>query len=366
MSQKLSQGQAILLGLVVVFVVGLSGFGLVRIAAKQGLWAETFEVTVGFAEVHDVSAGTPVRIRGVDAGQVIAVEYPDHDGPDAAVMLRLKVNAKYADRLYADASANLHSTGLLGGKVVAVNPGTPQSGPLQNGRLKAGTSPDLAQAAAKIGDVADEAKLLLQEVRSSTGTLNKLVKDDELYNDLKGLAKDSRREVNNVQNFVNDGRDTMRSVRQGTDALSKMPLIRSYVEDATTLLVRPTARREGFTYNTIDIFEPGTAILNDNGRWHLQHVVQWLGEIKNDKADLVVVALCDPNDKTQTTASAAELTRKQAETIVEFLKAQGVHKIGWVTRRKMTAIGLGIGPTPVIEKDPVPPSYIQVLLFLPQ
>ena len=393
MSQSLSRWQAVLLGAVVVLAVGMTGVGLSQIAAKQGLWADTVEVSVGFAEVHDVGPGTPVRVRGVEAGQVVAVEYPDHDGPGAAVTVRMKLDAKYAGRLYADAQAQVHSTGIIGSKVIAVSPGSPTTGPLTDGRLRAAESPDLAKTAAKleavadkIGGAADEAKHLVREARTGDGTLARLLRDDALYDDLKGLAGDTRQmvkradsavgrvegQVDDVQRFVADGRDTLRSVRQGTDALQRLPIVRGYVEDAAALLVRPTCRREAATYNTVHVFEPGTAIMTDEGRMHLTAVVEWLKGVRDDKAEVAVAALCDPNDRGQTSASAAELTRKQSESVVEFLKAHGVHRIGWGSRigvssgRKMAPVGLGFGPSPVVEKEPVPPSYVQILLFTPQ
>jgi phospholipid/cholesterol/gamma-HCH transport system substrate-binding protein len=391
-SQSLSRWQAVLLGAVVALAVGMTGVGLSQIAARQGLWADTFEVSVGFAEVHDVGPGTPVRVRGVEAGQVVAVEYPDHDGPDAVVMLRMKLDAKYAGRLYADARAQVHSTGIIGSKVIAVSPGNPATGPLSDGRLLAVETQDLAKTAAKleavadkIAGAADEAKLLVREVRTGDGTLGKLIRDDSLYADLKGLAKDTRQmvkqadaavgkvegEVDNVQRFVSDGRDTLRSVKQGTDALQKLPIVRGYVEDAAALLVRPTHRREANTYNTVHVFEPGTAILTDEGRHHMTAVVAWLRGLQDNRAEVVVATQCDPNDKSQTSASAAELTRKQSEAVVEFFKTQGVHRIGIGSRigvasgRKMTPVGLGFGPSPVVEKEPLPPSYVQILLFTP-
>ncbi len=393
MSQSLSRWQAVLLGAVVVLAVGLTGVGLAQIATKQGLWADTFEVSVGFAEVHDIGPGTPVRVRGVEAGQVVAVEYPDRDGPGAAVTVRMKLDAKYAGRLFADAAAQVRPTGLIGSKVIALSPGTPATGPLADGRLRAVETPDLAKTAAKleavadkIGGAADEAKQLVHDVRAGDGTLGRLVRDDGLYDDLKGLAGDTRQmvkradsavgrvegQVNNVERFVADGRDTLRSVKQGTDAMQRLPIVRSYVEDAAAALVRPTCRREGYTYNTIDLFEPGTAILSDTGRDHLTAMVVWLRDAHDDRAEVAVSALCDPNDRSQTSASAAELTRKQAESVIEFLKVHGAHRIGWGSRigvssgRKMTPVGLGFGPSPVVEKDAMPPSYVQVLLFTPQ
>ena len=101
-------------------------------------------------------------------------------------------------------------------------------------------------------------------------------------------------------------------------------------------------------------------------------MVEWLRGVQDSRADVVVAALCDPNDRTQTSASAAELTKKQAESVIEFLKAHGVHRMGLGSRlrltsgRKMTPIGLGFGPSPVVETEPVPPSYVQILLFTPQ
>jgi hypothetical protein len=155
-------------------------------------------------------------------------------------------------------------------------------------------------------------------------------------------------------------------VKQGTDAVTRLPLIRGYVEDATALLVRPAHRRERMTYNAGDLFQAKSAVPSEGGRDHLGAVANWLRGVKDSRADVVVVAFSDPADPDQTPASALEMTRKQSEAVVEFLKAQGVHKLGWTSRRKMTPLGMGMNPSPVVEKEPLPPSNVQVLLFTPQ
>ncbi len=387
MSQTLSRWQAIVLGTIVALGVGLSGLGLARIAAKQGLFAETTEVTVEFPEVHDVTPGCPVRIRGVDAGQVVAVEFPESDSPTAGVLVRMRLDAKFANRLHGDASAEIHSTGLLGQKVIAVSPGSPASGPLADGRLLAKSTPDLTQAAAKItvladkfGATADEAKGLIQDVRDSEGTVGKLIKDDDLYVELKGLAKDGRAvvkradtaveqveaEVGNVKALVQDGRATLKSVKQGTDAVQKLPVVRSYVTNETAILVRPDCRRDTANYAIGDLFQPGTSILSDTGRGHLTNLLEWVkpGNL-HQSSEIVVVAYADPADKSLSGAAAAELTKKQSEAVIEFFRANRVHKLGWITRRKMTPLGLGFERSPVAEKDPVPPAYLSVIAFTP-
>lgn len=379
-SQSLSRWQAVLLGLVVLAAVGLTAVGLVRIGGKQGLWADTIEVTARFPDAHDLAPGTPVRVRGVDAGHVVAVEYPDDDGPTAAVTLRMTIDARFAHRLYADATAQVHATGLLGSKVISIQPGNPAAGPLPDGRLTAKPAPDLAQAAAKIGAAADEVTQLVHDARTGDGTLAKLLRDDKLYSEITGLAKDGRgmvkragdavgvveKKADDVDQFVKDGRETLRSVKQGTDAVQGLPIIRGYVTDAAKLLVRPDCRKQVWPYDANDLFEPGTAILTEPGREHLARLAVSLREVKDAKAELAVAALCDPAAKDQTAASAGELTRKQAEAVIEFLKSQKALRLSWFSSRKAAAVGLGQGPSPVVPDGPLTPSYVQVVLFFPQ
>lgn len=367
MTRSLSRLQAAILGLVVIATVSAAGLGLAAVAARQGVFADSAELTAEFPETHDLAPGTAVRVRGVEVGQVVAVEYQEAAG----VLVRMRVKPEYTSRLYADATARPYATGMLGAKVIAIDPGTPAAGSNATGRVRGVATPDLADAAAKLSVVADEAGQLIKDARAGKGSVGKLLTDDSLYTELNGLAKDARLAVGKVDDqskkvdrFVGDGRETLKSVKQGTDAIQRMPIIRGYVEDHTAILVRPTWKREEVTYRAATLFEPGTAILSDAGRHHLGEIAAWLKDVKDDKAEVVVTARCDPEDPSQTPASAGELTKKQAEVVVEYLKGQGVHKIGWWTRRKMTPVGLGVHDSPI--RETLPASFVQVNLYSPQ
>jgi ABC-type transporter Mla subunit MlaD len=364
-SPTLSGRQAAALGLTVLVAVAVAAGGLAAVAARQGLGAGTVELTVGVPDAGDLTPGTPVRVRGVEAGQVVAVEYPDDDGPDSAVTVRLRVPARFASRLFADATASVQPTGLLGGRVVSVAPGSPAAGPLPDGRLRFAPAADLTAAAGRVADLADEARLLVQEVRAAGGLLG----------ELKGLTADARQTVKKadralgtiegeaagVRALVQDGRDTLRSVKQGTDAVSKLPVIRGYVEDRTAVLVRPTFRRQAFSYHAADLFEPGTAVLTDAGRDHLTGMAAYLKTQLADKAEVVVTSGGEP----ATTPNPGPLTRQRAEAVVAFLKAQGAHKMGWVSRRSVTPVGLGGDPDPVPDPDRPAGPWVQVIVFTP-
>ena len=401
MSQSLSRWQSVILGLVVVAALGLGGYGVARIADKQGFWADTVEITAGFPEAHDVTPGTPVRIRGVDAGQVVAVEYPDHDGPGAEVTVRMRLQAKYATRVYADASAQIHSNGMLGSKVISLQPGDPGKGALAGGRVRGLKPFDVNEAVAEVRDLAKEAKGsaaevkalakdaretvasakgVIDEVKTSNGSFAKFVREDDLYEDARGTLADMRKliartdkavgtiegEVTNLRGFVSDGRDTLKSVKQNSDAVSKLPIVRSYVEDATAILLRPTMNRDRRPFTTAHLFDPGTATLHYDGQVHMNNLADLINSNKTGGAEVVVAAFFDPEDKSQTAAGALELTKKQAEAIAAHLKSCNVHKMGVVARRKITPLGMGTAASPVVEADKLPASRVEVILFTPR
>ncbi len=379
MSQSLSRYQAVVLGLVILVALALGGLGVARIADRQGLWSDSFEVAAGFPEVHDITPGTPVRIRGVDAGEVIGVEYPDHDGPAAEITVRMRLSSRFSGRVYADATAQIHGSGMLGSKVIALNPGTPERGQLATGRVR-GLKPfnmdeavaDARKTADEVRALAAETKGLVKEVRESNGTLMQLVKDDSLHKEIKALvAKTDKaiggleQEVAGLHGFIQDGRETMRSVKQGTDAIGRVPIIRSYVENSTELLVRPNHKREMWSFAAKDIFEPNKpAELSYAGHVQMNGIISQI-KSKDKNAEVVVVAFCDPADKSQTAGSAMELTKKQSQAVVDYLKGWDAHKAGTFARRKITPLGMGMNPSPVVEKETLPPAVVQVMIFTP-
>jgi flagellar motor protein MotB len=313
----------------------------------------------------------------------------------------MRLQAKYASRIYGNASAEIHGSGLLGSKVISIQPGDPKTGALANGRLRGVKPFDMNEAVAEVRDLAKEAKSTATEVKSlakdtretvasakgfidsvkeSDGTLAKLIRDDDLYDDARGTLADMRKliaktdkavgtlegEATNLRGFVSDGRDTLKSVKQNSDAVSKMPIVRSYVEDATSILVRPTMTRVRWPFNSADLFEPGTATLTYAGQVHMNNMANILNANKTSGTEIVVVSFFDPDDKSQTATAAQELTKKQAESIANHLKGCNVHKMGVVSRRKIIPLGMGTGASPVVETEKFPPSHVEVLLFTPR
>ena len=406
MSRTLSRWQAIVLGLVVVGCLAAGTYGLLRIGNKSGMFQETFEVVVYVPDAQDVDKGTPVRIRGIEAGKVVAIEYPEaeEEAEEGMVRLRLQVDRKFQDRLFADSAAAIVNKGLVGSSHIAIHPGKPSAGPLHTKVIVATKQADLSDVTAKLSTVATRVDKVLARIENGDGTAGKLINDDSLHTDLKSIAADFRKLVKNsdetvdslrgeaqttmynvqkaidsinvtlmvVQNevaglkeLVRTSKEALTAIKQDAEAVKSLPILRNYVQDEVKQLVRPHCKRDKVVYTQEDLFEPGKAILTGDGRGRIGEVGGWLRGRKDKGSEVVVVTFHDPMDKNETSASARELTKKRSEVIVNMLKEQGAAKMGTFSNRNIIPLGLGFDPTPLVEHVDFP-SRSEIILFVPQ
>jgi phospholipid/cholesterol/gamma-HCH transport system substrate-binding protein len=331
-----------ILGGVVLAALVLGIVGLFAVGSRHWPWNEPFAVRTGFPRIAGVEKGTRVRVQGVDAGEVERVDFPDQLGGN--VILRLRLDRKMRGLIRADATAQIVGEGLVGGKVVEIDPGRAAEPLVENALIASKPTPELT-------DVLAQVNAALKDIRDSEGTLSKLVKDPEAYAALLSLLQQSH--------------DTMRTIQQDADAIKRLPLVGGYVEDPTALLVRPGCERNRQVFAESELFEPGRATLTAQGKQRLDDLAPWLAGLKHKGSEVVVVAYADP--KGQRGSHIQMLTRQQSEAVCAYLKGQhAIQKMGWFSSRKVTPLGMGTNPPPAPEKDRLPPARVEVVVFVPQ
>ena len=337
MSRSLSRWQAVLLGVVVLLGLALGGTGLFLVGSRSWFAGDSFHVRSGFKAIQGVELGTRVRVQGMDAGEVVAIEPPATPGSD--VVLRMRIDGKMRPLLRADATVQIVSEGLIGGKVVEINPGSDRGQPVQDNAVLA------SRSTTELADVLAEVKTTLKDVRDGEGAVGK---------ELVGALQQTRA--------------TMETFEKTGNAVRKLPIVRGYDKDAQTLLVRPDCERVRTVFAEGDLFEPGHSALTTPGKQRLDAIVDKLkGSLKHDGSDLVVVACADPKSTTSH-SQARTLTESQSTVVANYLKDHhSVQKAGWVTWRDVTPLGLGIDPYPGEEKDTtLPAARVELLVFVPQ
>jgi phospholipid/cholesterol/gamma-HCH transport system substrate-binding protein len=342
MSRSLTPLQAIVLGIVVLTGLALLTTGLFAVGSRQWLWSDTFYVTAAFPQIRGVEVGTRARVQGIEAGEVEAVLPPRSPGEN--VTLRLRLDGRLRGLIRSDAGVQIVGEGMIGGKVIEIDPGTAAAEAVaDNAQLAARPASDLT-------DVLAQVNIALSDLRDGQGTISKLLKDPQAYAHLLTLLQQTQQ--------------TMASFQQDADALKRLPVVRGYVEDPNALLVRPNCERNRQWFAETDLFEPGRAVLTVDGRHRLDDLAPWLAGLKHPGSEVVVVAfahsLADP-------AVARTLTKEQSQAVCDYLKSRhAIQKMGWFSSRKVAALGLGSSPPPVPEKENLPPDRIEVQVFVPQ
>jgi hypothetical protein len=257
------------------------------------------------------------------------------------VQLTLRLDGRLGSLVRADACARIVPEGLVGGKVIEIDPGSETSAPVREG------TPIASQPSSDVGDVLHQLETTLAGIERGEGSLGKLFKDDELYRD--------------VLRLVRQGRGTMASLKQDADAIKGLPVVRSYVQDGHRILVRPDCSRNRRWFPEQELFFAGKAVLTPHGRIQLDQLAGWLARAEKG-ADLVVAAYAAPGEDPET---ARTITQKQSEAVCDYLKDRhGVQKVGWFSRRKLTPLGWGSEPPLIAIPEPRP--GVEVIVFVPQ
>jgi phospholipid/cholesterol/gamma-HCH transport system substrate-binding protein len=336
-SRSLSRWQAVLLGLVVLIGLGLGGLGLFLVGSHTWFAGDSLHVRAGFKGIQGVEEGTRVRVQGINAGQVVSIQQPATPGAD--VLIRMRLDGKMRPLIRSDATVQIVGDGMIGGKVVEINPGTEKAPPVQDDAVLA------SRPTTELTEVLDQARTVLKDLHDGEGEVGK-----------------------GVVATLDQVRVAADSFARTSDAVRKLPIVSSYDLDARTLLDRPGSSREVIgVFPEADLFEPGRAVLTAQGEQRLDGIADRIkGFLGHAGADLVVAATADPATSPDRTR-ARIVSEAQSAAVLDYLKNRhSVHKYLKVPWYTVKPVGLGTdpypGPPPVSNP---PPARVEVLVFVP-
>ena len=131
-SNKIKLGIFISLGMI-VFIVAIYFIG-----EGQQLFRSTFSLTGVFKDVAGLQAGNNVRLSGVNIGTVKNINIVS----DSSVKVEIVIDESTRKFIKKDAVAIIGSEGLMGNKVLIINPGTGGKKEIENNDVIANNTAD--------------------------------------------------------------------------------------------------------------------------------------------------------------------------------------------------------------------------------
>jgi phospholipid/cholesterol/gamma-HCH transport system substrate-binding protein len=104
---------------------------LYALGANQNLFGKNYPLQVYFKNVSGLRSGNNVRYNGIDVGTVRQITIQS----DTAVLVRLNVDEKIARFMKKNDLASIGTDGLMGNKLVLIEPGPPGGAPVERNDL---------------------------------------------------------------------------------------------------------------------------------------------------------------------------------------------------------------------------------------
>ena len=162
-------------------------------------------------EVSGLASGAPVRVDGVEVGNVESIRLvPRTQGhapqKNKNIEVILRIDRRFQSDILTDSTASLVTEGLLGNRYVNVTRGFTGL-PLKEGQELVGTEEKAikevversADVLANLQALSDNVRELMEGVQQGRGTLGKLLTDDQAYKHLNSILAKTDQVVGNIQ-----------------------------------------------------------------------------------------------------------------------------------------------------------------------
>jgi phospholipid/cholesterol/gamma-HCH transport system substrate-binding protein len=198
---ELKVGLFVLVGMFIV----LAGIFYVTGA---GILAAKYQLHTYLPEVEGLKTGAPVRLNGVEVGNVDSIGMNPQPGGDRMrnIEIVMSIDRRYEKEIRTDSTASLITEGLLGNRYVTVDRGVTGTVIPNQGEVRGVEEKAIKQIVERGADLVQNLNVLSQRINdlvggieTGKGTVGKLLVDEELYKRLTNATAGAEKIVSDVQ-----------------------------------------------------------------------------------------------------------------------------------------------------------------------
>jgi phospholipid/cholesterol/gamma-HCH transport system substrate-binding protein len=213
-SEKQVRWSQLRVGLTVIFALITLAFLIFLMTGTTGLFTKKIVVRAYVDNAGGLRVGAPVRLEGVDIGNVISVAVvQDPLRRLAPVEIVMKITTKYAATMNTSCTAGLNTAGVLGEVFVDLDCRTARGGPLTNGsELRTEDVPQLQDVVRasqgtlqNVDTLVKRLDSILTYIQSGQGSIGKVIYDPALFDRANDM-------LNQLQHIVAQANSTNGSI----------------------------------------------------------------------------------------------------------------------------------------------------------
>jgi phospholipid/cholesterol/gamma-HCH transport system substrate-binding protein len=206
-SQKQLKWSQLRVGITVILAGLTLGFLLFLMSGTSGLFTARITMKSYFDNAQGLRAGAPVRLSGVDIGNVTNIRIvPDKDKALTPVEVTMKLSTKYNYAMHRDSITSLETAGVLGETYLDIDSSQAVGSAVQDGdTLPTQVHPDFNQVVKASQSTLQNMDALLKRAdrilafaESGKGSLGKLIYDPTLYNRFSSTVAEFQKIVEQV------------------------------------------------------------------------------------------------------------------------------------------------------------------------
>lgn len=192
-------------GITVIFATLTLCVLIFLMSGTTGIFTKKLTLFLYQDNAGGLRVGAPVRLEGVDIGNVTKIGVVPNHGADP-VQIQMKISSRFQPLIKENSTATLATAGVLGETFVDIDSRNATGGVIQNGAsLKSKDTPQFEDVVRSSQGTLQNIDVLLQRtdriiayIESGQGSIGKLIYDQELYNRLNSTLTEVQTMVNEI------------------------------------------------------------------------------------------------------------------------------------------------------------------------
>ena len=208
---KKDTGNKVKLGMFISLGITIFIAGIYFIGERQQLFRSTFRVSGVFKDVSGLQPGNNVRLSGINVGTVEDISIVS----DTSIRVEIFIDEKARKFIKKDAVAGIGSEGLMGNRVVILNPGTGGKKEIENNDTVQTVQPtnmDDIMASLKTtidnsSSITGSLAKITGSIESGKGTIGRLLMDQSLARNFDSSVVNLKRGSEGLKNLVDSSKN---------------------------------------------------------------------------------------------------------------------------------------------------------------